>query len=273
MSSVEEKLLLKSHSPERAKELLETRYSLRGDQKPYLVLTPTKGWKDVKSGSASRASTPASATDSATATSRVVKKNRKGVRTNARTALNDYIKKALKQRDAIRQKVRWSSDPGSISQTNPASHADGKDLLCTYEMFEPLHRLWRDYIGGLVYDNAGNTTIDLSDPAHARVAAGKLATADYNGAYISVVSARNPSLVGVEGIVIWDARASFVVVCRNSHAAVRVVQKKGVIFRVPVYRSSSDNDPRFFEIIGSRFQYRAVDRAGRKFKSHAVEDI
>jgi ribonuclease P protein subunit POP4 len=82
----------------------------------------------------------------------------------------------------------------------------------------------------------------------------------------------------MKGIVIWDARSSFVMVFEDVPGAIRIIQKKGTIFKVPVYKvvdvdSERSDEPLYFEILGSRFMYRAVDRAGRKFKAHAVEDL
>jgi ribonuclease P protein subunit POP4 len=105
MSSVEEKLLLKSHSVERTKELLQARYSLRGDQKPYLVLTPTRGWTDANdSRKSSGPTTPKSTGDISQLEGRkiVTKGRRRSVRKNARTALNEYISKALRCRALFR---------------------------------------------------------------------------------------------------------------------------------------------------------------------------
>ncbi|KAA8916595.1 hypothetical protein TRICI_001221 [Trichomonascus ciferrii] len=218
---IEEGLLQKSHTPEEAKELLDSRYSLSGEQKPFLVLTPTSGGNNAS-----------------------VPKAKKGLdhdelMTNPNLRVNKH-----KQR---KRRIRRARD-------------DLKDFIkenknnASYASFEGLNTLWKGYMADL-----------LSGTSNAQVIAGKLASADYHGADLTVVEARNPSLVGINGIVVWEARTGFVMVCRDNK--LRIVEKRGARFDVNALPDKK------FEIIGSRFLYRTAERSGRKFKPKSVEDL
>ena len=127
----------------------------------------------------------------------------------------------------------------------------------------------------------------------------KILKADFTGIRIQVISARNPSLAGIEGIVVEETSGTFVLVSPDDR--VRVIPKAGTMFRLsfPAYSPSarmsqleSDSMPdavldmpptasRIHEhlslsldilprveldLMGSNFQHRSTDRAGRKFR-------
>lgn len=218
---IEERLLQKSHTPEETKELLDSRYSLSGEQKPFLVLTPTSGGNNVSEA-----------------------KGKKGLdyeelMTNPSLRLN--------KRNQKKRRIRRARDDLKDFIKKNKNHA-------AYPGFEGLNTLWKGYMADL-----------LSGTSNAQVIAGKLASADYHGADLTVVEARNPSLVGINGIVVWEARTSFVMVCRDNK--IRVVEKRGARFDVHALPDKK------FEIIGSRFLYRTAERSGRKFKPRSVEDL
>lgn len=126
----------------------------------------------------------------------------------------------------------------------------------TFNDFEPMHILWRSYMCELLAtsDNAGVIT-------------GKLASADFHGAFLEVVKSKNPTNVGVKGIVTWEARTSFVMVTPDDRLV--IINKAGTVFRV----NGIEGKRHHFDIIGSRFMYRTADRSARKFKSHSVDGL
>lgn len=216
---IEEGWLLKSHSQEETDELLDSRYSLSGEQKPFLVLTPTTGNDNNTS-----------------------KRGRKKVKTPQHPDLR------INQKQQTNKIKRARDDLKDFIQKNKNN--------CSYEKFVPLNELWNDYIKDLLSNDKKNMI-----PA-------KLASADYHGAILSVSESRNPSLVGVTGIVIWEARTSFVFV--NKDNKLRIVEKRGSKFKVMNIPGLSTSS---FEIIGSRFIYRTADRSGRKFKPRSVDEL
>ncbi|KAI9683628.1 MAG: hypothetical protein M1829_004932 [Trizodia sp. TS-e1964] len=97
-----------------------------------------------------------------------------------------------------------------------------------YAAYVPLARLWHAYIRellGVRADSAaaaeeeageeGNGSAKPKPKAWAGpVAASRLCSADFHGAEVLVVQARCVARVGVQGIVVRDSRAAFVVVTR-----------------------------------------------------------
>jgi ribonuclease P protein subunit POP4 len=113
----------------------------------------------------------------------------------------------------------------------------------------------------------------------------KLLKADFTGIILLVESSRNPSLIGLRGIVIEETGSTFRIVSTDSK--VRVVPKEGTQFVIsfPAYSPPSsstaaadDGAPIDWEthlrvcpriemlLLGTNFGYRSGDRAGRKFK-------
>jgi ribonuclease P protein subunit POP4 len=137
-----------------------------------------------------------------------------------------------------------------------------------FEIFEPLNRLWNGYIKEIL----GNELYSGGQGASA-----KLAAADYHGAEIEVCRSRNPSRVGIKGIVIKDTRFTFEVITRKNH--VKCVPKEGTNFRITIpggeevpYRTSSTGKREFeFQVLGDQFQFRPADRANKKFRAHYLK--
>lgn len=125
--------------------------------------------------------------------------------------------------------------------------------------------------------------------------AAKICSADFHGAEIEVVRSRCVSRVGVKGIVVRDSKGVFVVVTKGDK--VKSLPKEGTVFRVRVPRPKREEavvgeggedgggDKKegekgvrnvrdvVFELHGNQFQYRATDRANRKFKTHFLPDL
>lgn len=126
----------------------------------------------------------------------------------------------------------------------------------TYADFQPMHVLWKSYISEL-----------LSTSENTGVITGKLASADFHGALLEVVKSKNPTNVGIKGLVTWEARTSFVLVTPDDRLV--IINKAGTVFRI----QGIEKKRRDFDIIGSRFMYRTADRSARKFKSHSVDGL
>ena len=113
--------------------------------------------------------------------------------------------------------------------------------------------------------------------------AAKLCAADFHGAEVEVVRSRCVSRVGVRGIVVKDSKFVFEVVTRKDE--VKIVPKEHTIFRfeVPELQTGDGEGGEgteeqtkkdlVFELHGDQFEYRAADRANRKFKTHFLPDV
>lgn len=171
-------------------------------------------------------------------------------------------------------------------------------------MVKPLHHLHTIYLSNLLnlpahpWPNASSASTSTTTPTLAishDMLHSKLSKADFTGASLLVTTARNPSLNGINGLVIEETASTFRLVTPLS--TVKVIPKNGTQFSItfPAYAppppSSSDQDedgvyqstviplsgstmeeylntaPRIsVPLLGTNFGFRSGDRAGRKFR-------
>lgn len=115
-----------------------------------------------------------------------------------------------------------------------------------YEMYVPLHAMWKEYIDSLV----GNAT---GAPLTA-----KLLKADLHGCCLKVTRSKCPSLIGLEGIVLLETEQTFQIITPQNQ--LRVVPKANNVFTFVV-------SSQVVTLYGNNFTYRSSDRSARKFKS------
>ncbi|KAI8051106.1 Rof/RNase P-like protein [Syncephalis plumigaleata] len=122
-----------------------------------------------------------------------------------------------------------------------------------YELFEPLHTLWTQYISEVQgTSNSPHTLLP------------KLLKADLHGSVMKVVRSRCPSYVGTTGIMIMETKNLF-----------RIIDQRNRLISVPKANSVfalSINQHEYI-IYGSQFCYRAADRAVKKFKGQNTIDL
>ncbi|KAL8970569.1 MAG: hypothetical protein Q9183_001450 [Haloplaca sp. 2 TL-2023] len=156
--------------------------------------------------------------------------------------------------------------------------------LQKYEIYVPLYRMWLEYtweILGMVKGKQAWVT--------AQSAGAKLASADYHGAKLMVVRSKCVSTVSLKGIVIRDTKFTFRIITEKNE--IKTIPKKHTMFRFSIpqpdaivtseepapAKDISDVDmgsgSLVFEIHGSSFEYRAIDRAIKKFKLRHMTEI
>lgn len=269
LREVEKSLLSHSHEPARVAEILENRYSLTGAQKPYLVVAQSFAKQETQEEIAKKVS------------SRGIKRDDRPSRlAHARTGLSKFIKAAQTAQEKLEQRLRKDGGRNiSLSAIITTKYLVDHGIPA-YEQYQPLNGLWNDYVTSLLFphENSSAKSISLQ---HTVQIAGKLASADFHGAKLKVISAKNPSMVGLQGIVLWEARSNFVIVVkpnpesgisiREKIGGLRIVEKRGTLFQFTVEDANGASID--FDIVGSRFLYRTADRSGRKFKSKSVDDL
>ncbi|KAI1383691.1 ribonuclease P protein subunit p29 [Hypoxylon trugodes] len=171
-----------------------------------------------------------------------------------------------KARDEKQRKLK--PKPLSARQRRRLGLYDVPKANQKYDIYEPLNHLWlgyvREILGGELYGGGQG-------------AAAKLSAADFHGAEVEVSRSSCPSRVGIQGIVIKDARFVFEIITRKNQ--VKTVPKEKTVFRVcvpPVEEKGNgaqERKPFVFEIYGDQFQYRSADRATKKFKQHYLKDL
>lgn len=184
-----------------------------------------------------------------------------------------YIKTTLSKQDRAVRVVQKHLRETPDSNFNIVSLAR-KYKVPVFTDYEPLLRLWQAYAQDLLFGENKNPNLNMVLP--------KTAAMDFNGSYLTVIEARNLHLIGMSGIVLYDAQHLFMVVTRQHEyqngllsaaqmvGGLRVIPKRGTLFKFTVENDGHDVD---FTILGLRFELRSVDRSTKKFKNHSVEDI
>ncbi|KAJ3826898.1 RNase P/MRP, p29 subunit [Lentinula raphanica] len=144
-----------------------------------------------------------------------------------------------------------------------------------FDLFVPLHHLWMGYMSELL-------ALNNVEPPSTVSAHPKLIKADYSGSFLSVQMSKNPSLVGIQGIVLHESENTFNIITKNNET--KVLPKQNTIFTlcVPAYAISDSLPPNSlvldiphlaFTLFGNQFRFRATERAGRKFKSKETIEL
>ncbi|KAG0366371.1 RNase P/RNase MRP complex subunit [Gamsiella multidivaricata] len=121
-----------------------------------------------------------------------------------------------------------------------------------YELFLPLHELWKGYIEELF---GATNPVGFTQ---------KLLKADFHGAIITVTRSKCPSYVGASGIVAQETENVFKIITPNN--ALLVIPKTNNVFKIHIRDS-------IFTLHGNQFRYRASQRSSKKFKSKPTIDL
>ncbi|KAL4887606.1 hypothetical protein BJY04DRAFT_212636 [Aspergillus karnatakaensis] len=166
---------------------------------------------------------------------------------------------------------------------------------CKYEIFKELNRMWVEYmrevldlgIGGRGWQHQQQQTGQGDGKLVSALSHGsKLVSADFHGAEMEVVRSRCAGRVGIRGIVVRDTKFTFVVVTEGDE--MKTIPKEQTVFRFCVPLPEATDNPEqkdpaggaetdeegkklVFELHGSQFQNRPVDRANKKFKWRNVD--
>jgi ribonuclease P protein subunit POP4 len=135
-----------------------------------------------------------------------------------------------------------------------------------WDRYAPLRKLWAGYIREILNVGHEKRWVGVEE------AGAMLVGADFHGAVITVVRSRCVGRVGVQGMVLREARGVLVLVGRRGE--VRMVPKEGTVFEVRVVvEDEVDEEARnrgrdlVFEVHGDGVVCRPAERAGKKFKA------
>ncbi|KAL5338643.1 hypothetical protein BJX70DRAFT_388515 [Aspergillus crustosus] len=169
---------------------------------------------------------------------------------------------------------------------------------CKYEVFKGLNKMWGEYMrevldlgpGGRGWRAQQQQQQQQNPGGGSLVTAlshgSKLVSADFHGAEIEVVRSRCAGRVGLKGIVVRDTKFTFVVVTEGDE--MKTIPKEQTVFRfcLPLLKpaesaeqkdaagdakKNGESEKLVFELHGSQFQNRPVDRANKKFKWRNVD--
>ncbi|KAF8645581.1 hypothetical protein AX16_007725 [Volvariella volvacea WC 439] len=233
-------------------------------------------------------------------------------------ARESRTKKLLEEKKQRRKEEKKRRKKGLIGKKEAGLKGIWKldESQARYELFLPLHQLWVGYMSELlglshrppatpgpsqssVPPRASASAMPSSSSMHP-----KLVKADFHGSIMTVRKSKNPSLIGLSGIVIHETENTFKVITEKNK--VKVLPKENTIFAfaVPLYstlpkefnpnapyaiplphiptptpelgqeQEQPPTSPRTvlkephieFELYGNQFRFRSADRANRKFK-------
>ncbi|KAJ2910865.1 RNase P/RNase MRP complex subunit [Coemansia aciculifera] len=122
-----------------------------------------------------------------------------------------------------------------------------------YELFVPLHQMWRQYMAGVIGDKSGEQML------------GRVIRADMHGALVAVTRAKCPNYVGIKGIVAQETKNVFRIITKDDRLV--VVPKAHCVFTITLPSGTQ------CLIYGDQFAFRASERASRKFKPKPSIDL
>lgn len=276
-TELEKHLLTRSYDDqERIEELLETRYSLTGSQRPTLVLLPTGHDETPKTKSLLHRD---DTIDDEQFNKRKI---------NTRLEVREFLKSTINSQKKVIKKVqehKRSKNPGdSAGKPFNVVKVLNHYKIPLFEDFMPMRSLWEKYAQNLVFPDVKSPESKI--PAKQAMLS-KLASAEYTGCFMRVLESRNKNFVGVEGIVAYDTQYSFILCLPRDEdpdappskqvGGLRIIPKRYTLFSfdIPLPNTTELKEHTYvsFTLIGSRIEYRSVDRSTKKFKNHNVDDI
>ncbi|XP_053085540.1 ribonuclease P protein subunit p29 [Pangasianodon hypophthalmus] len=125
-----------------------------------------------------------------------------------------------------------------------------------YELFLPLHHLWKQYITDLCNG--------LRPESNPQVMQQKLLKADFHGAILTVVRSKCPSYVGSTGILVQELKHVFKIITKENR--LKIIPKRNSVFSVEMGDFVT-------HIYGSKFELRSSERSAKKFKTKGTIDL
>ncbi|XP_077983316.1 ribonuclease P protein subunit p29-like isoform X2 [Glandiceps talaboti] len=124
-----------------------------------------------------------------------------------------------------------------------------------YEMYEPLHFLWRDYMKDYLQMDKGYNKSVMEI---------RLQKADYHGSIITVTKSKCLSYVGTSGIVVQETKNMFKIITKENK--LKTISKVNTIFCV-------EFEGVLITLYGNHLRRRSSERSVKKFKSKTTIDL
>lgn len=159
-------------------------------------------------------------------------------------------------RKKIKRKKKAKAKSLSAKQRRTMRLFEIKPEQQRYELFLPLHELWKQYIRDLCNGIRRDTKPHMIQT--------KLLKADLHGAVVTVTKSKCPSYVGVTGIILQEMKHIFKIITKDDR--LKVIPKVNSVFSVEI-------DGFVTYIYGSKFQLRSSERSVKKFKPKGSIDL
>ena len=136
--------------------------------------------------------------------------------------------------------------------------------------FHQMHGLWKEYMRKVIGFSADERKVAEARSESSVMTLGdeqlqmRVCRADYHGAFVKVVRALNPKLIGIQGYVVMETRNTFQFVAKDS--SLKIVPKSGSAFSFAV-------DDFVFTVEGSNMCVKPSERAVKKWKNKPPLEI
>ncbi|XP_055531576.1 ribonuclease P protein subunit p29 [Wyeomyia smithii] len=130
----------------------------------------------------------------------------------------------------------------------------------SYRQIVPLHRLWCGYVARFLDKEK---LPSATDPQYNQFVL-DLLKADFHGAKMTIDRAKNPSLVGIKGIVVLETKGTFKIVSKDNK--LRTIPKNDSVFKI--HWNNVD-----ITVFGKHLYYRPAERSVRKLKTFLECDL
>jgi ribonuclease P protein subunit POP4 len=126
--------------------------------------------------------------------------------------------------------------------------------LRSFELYLPLHFMWKEYFGTVVGTPKNENAETMK----------RWLKFDYHGCFFTVVKSRNPSLLGIKGILVKEtAKTMQLITCDDK---LRVIPKDSTIIGF-VWKEKQ------ILLHTQYLQHRSEDRSVRKYKAQETIDL
>ncbi|KAH6880178.1 Rof/RNase P-like protein [Coprinopsis sp. MPI-PUGE-AT-0042] len=154
-------------------------------------------------------------------------------------AKESKLKREADRKKELRKKEKAQRQLGIIGRRKRELWSFDKSSI-KYSSLLPLHHLWLGYMSELLNlpqpPSAGISAASIAKQAPASSSVHpKLLKADFHGAFLIVKNARNPCLVGLQGIIVHETENAFKVVTENDRVKLLPKQNSIFTFAVPVF--------------------------------------
>ncbi|CAH0392266.1 unnamed protein product [Bemisia tabaci] len=174
----------------------------------------------------------------------------------------DTIKAGLERRQGFKYTKRKRVDEPTKNKTS-LSISKKRQLglyslprnTISYADALPMHQLWLEYIQPFL------PNMKVKPNVEQRL---KFFKQEYIGAMIEVVRSKCPSLVGLRGIVIFETKFTFKIVCEDDIS--KIIPKASCVFSVII-------DKVCLTIYGNYFVVRPAERINKKIKQKVLFDL
>ncbi|KAI4898644.1 hypothetical protein NFI96_026001 [Prochilodus magdalenae] len=176
----------------------------------------------------------------------------------------DDIQDILLRRAVVLQYARLKKPRGKKTKAKGLNAKERRELKVfqlkpehqKYELFLPLHELWKQYIADLCNG--------LRQGCNPQMIQQRLLKADFHGAILTVVRSKCPSYVGTTGILVQELKHVFKFITKEDR--LKTIPKRNSVFSVEIGDFVT-------HIYGSKFELRSSERSAKKFKVRGTIDL